>query len=334
MTNKLLEGALDAARRGLRVHPLWPRIKDPILLAWPQHATRDEQTIRAWWKKYPLANIGVIGLILDIDTGISSLDDAEKWASRLGLPSTAAIRTGRRPDFGVQFHFTGHSDFRGAYKFLGCAGELRYGNMFGLWSPSIHPDSKEPYLLLRDLPFAEWPNISLGIAQKPETYPAITPAQAENTYRKLLADARTAVHPGRHDAMHKLTYFTARAVLAKLLSGTESSHKEIIFRAVEPRYAKNEAAKYRLASDIDRSWAHGASHGPFAADRIREHIRLLFQAVDEQKREQLACLLDGNYDWFGGRKDQARSYLETLMLCVDMTDDERKRVLRYARFEL
>lgn len=95
MTTELLDAALQYAARGWRVHPLHhPTItekgarcscprgygcpdkqkgKHPRLGAWPDQATTDPQIIRAWWKKWPKANIGIVtgpgsGLaVLDID---------------------------------------------------------------------------------------------------------------------------------------------------------------------------------------------------------------------------------------------------------------------------
>lgn len=82
--------ALACARRGWRVHPLqWPTNagacscnhgmqcesigKHPLLTAWQRKATTNEAIIRAWWRKYPAANVGIATgidsrlLVLDVD---------------------------------------------------------------------------------------------------------------------------------------------------------------------------------------------------------------------------------------------------------------------------
>lgn len=55
----MLDVALATARDGYRVHPLVPRGKVPLLGGWPERATRDEATIRAWWGDDPQANVGI-----------------------------------------------------------------------------------------------------------------------------------------------------------------------------------------------------------------------------------------------------------------------------------
>lgn len=82
------QAALAAARRGLRVLPLWPRTKIPALhgkddcpgtgeccdghAGWEQRATTDPARIRAWWQACPELNVaiatGASGLhVLDLD---------------------------------------------------------------------------------------------------------------------------------------------------------------------------------------------------------------------------------------------------------------------------
>jgi hypothetical protein len=73
----LLEQALDAARRGLKVLPLVPRDKVPngrLVRHAVLDATGDEATIRRWWAQKPNGNIGVTGtIILDIDSGVDAV---------------------------------------------------------------------------------------------------------------------------------------------------------------------------------------------------------------------------------------------------------------------
>jgi hypothetical protein len=91
----LLQTALDLARKGYYVHPLAPRDKMPIAGGNGYNdATRDEETIRAWWTATPAANVG-IGLD---KTGLVDIaPDCIEWADRFkanGLPHTTAYSSG------------------------------------------------------------------------------------------------------------------------------------------------------------------------------------------------------------------------------------------------
>lgn len=101
----LVETALDYARRGWSVIPLRfsGSIEDrkrPLLDSWEpyQHARATGDQIRAWWQKWPSANIGLVmgavsGLVaLDLDgpNAVALLRDA-----KVSLPRTAAVQTAR-----------------------------------------------------------------------------------------------------------------------------------------------------------------------------------------------------------------------------------------------
>jgi hypothetical protein len=74
-----MEAALDLARRGRRVFPLFPNTKRPLIKKWPRLASSDPDQIIAWWMKWPDANIGVacghglLGLDVDGRQGLASL---------------------------------------------------------------------------------------------------------------------------------------------------------------------------------------------------------------------------------------------------------------------
>ncbi len=79
----MLNTALEAAREGFPVFPLWPGTKKPIHDGGFHNATRGEDQIRAWWKDHPHANIGVpTGRI----SGISVVDvDGQEGAESIRL---------------------------------------------------------------------------------------------------------------------------------------------------------------------------------------------------------------------------------------------------------
>ena len=156
----MLDHAIDALRRGFRVFPLRARTKDGQLL---KHgcldASSDESQILEWWAKWPDANVAITGgSIVDADTGLTCLEDAQRFALLTGLPPTLTVRTGRRSSYGVQFHYTGTTDNR-TYEGLrnGVSGEVRCRNQYGLFPGSIHPETGEVYEFVVDLPRAEFP---------------------------------------------------------------------------------------------------------------------------------------------------------------------------------
>jgi hypothetical protein len=55
----MLEQALALARHGFWVFPIKPLEKTPPLVKFTKEATRDEATIRAWWARWPTANVGI-----------------------------------------------------------------------------------------------------------------------------------------------------------------------------------------------------------------------------------------------------------------------------------
>jgi hypothetical protein len=155
-----LEHALWALRRGFRVFPLGMGSKKPNAFAVPngvKQSTTDEAQVRRWWTKHPNGNVGIHGgVIVDCDTGIASLAEAQEWRAKVGLPATLAVRTGRRTSYGIQFHYTG-ATATGPYELRGVSGEVRSGNTYGLASGSIHPDTGQRYEVVIDLPRAAWP---------------------------------------------------------------------------------------------------------------------------------------------------------------------------------
>jgi putative DNA primase/helicase len=57
-TVDIVEAALDYASGGVRILPVNPHTKKPMIKDWPNAATTDPATIRAWWAKRPDALIG------------------------------------------------------------------------------------------------------------------------------------------------------------------------------------------------------------------------------------------------------------------------------------
>lgn len=154
----LLDIALQHAARGWYVFPCKPRDKYPITPNGWHDATIDEAKIRAWWTKTPNANVGIAcgmsGLaVLDIDYGIEGGAGwlaFKAWAEAAGIPDTYAVRTGRRPGFGVQLYFSGAVPDVHGWVIDGYKGDVKSLGGYVLAAGSVHP-SGELYEALSDI---------------------------------------------------------------------------------------------------------------------------------------------------------------------------------------
>jgi hypothetical protein len=170
--NNFLDAALDLASRGFHVFPLKPRDKSPIVAGGFKAATRDPDYIRLWWTKTPEANIGIACgasqlCVLDADHGLTSMEEFEAWRIRNGLPVTYTVRSGRRPEFGVQMYFKGPVP-DSKFDLDGVRGEIKSAGGLVVSPPSIHPDSGEQYVVLVDAPIALTPEFIKQLKQAPE----------------------------------------------------------------------------------------------------------------------------------------------------------------------
>lgn len=156
--NPFLEAALFYA---LRLHwpvfPIKPGQKHPPLTPHGSlDATTDEAQIRAWWSKYPRANVacrtgddgGII--VLDVDFRHGGLDTVESLERQHGgrLRDTLRQTTGRRDgSYQLIYQRPPGDPIANAENLCGWAGvDLRGANGYILLPPSLHPDSKQEYV--------------------------------------------------------------------------------------------------------------------------------------------------------------------------------------------
>ena len=147
------DAALAYAARGWAVLPLrgkLPRIPKAAGGRGVHDATTDPETIKAWWTKWPDANIGVAcgeasGFwCLDVDPrhhGDDSLDDLQETHG--ALPETIEQETGGGGQH-LLFKYNGEVIKNGANN-VASGLDTRSTGGYIVVEPSLHPDTNRPY---------------------------------------------------------------------------------------------------------------------------------------------------------------------------------------------
>lgn len=110
----LLEAARVALERGWYIFGVPARSKAPYSGTRGSKDADNSDVALDRWKTHPTSNpcvrLDKSGLtVLDIDRGLSSMDEAESWAKRNGLPETYIVQSGRASG-GFHFYFRGVRD--------------------------------------------------------------------------------------------------------------------------------------------------------------------------------------------------------------------------------
>lgn len=163
----LLRAALDYASRGWAVFPLQGKRPIPGTHG-HRDATVDRATIKAWWREYPEANIGIAcddqsgPIVLDVDgpEGMISLGEIK-------LPRTLEATSGRKHR--KHFYFDAiDAEVRRTIKVLPGLDILGAGG-YVVAPPSIHPKTGKPYRWLNERDIAPFPKSLLKLmAQQKE----------------------------------------------------------------------------------------------------------------------------------------------------------------------
>ncbi|WP_108666291.1 bifunctional DNA primase/polymerase [Euzebya rosea] len=110
----MLDAALDLARRGWNVFPSAAGSKLPLIKSWPDVATTDPAQVRAWWTRWPDANVshctGASGtMVLDLDgpEGFASWRNLQRVHGR--APVTRMV-VSPRPEGGVHLYWRAPAD--------------------------------------------------------------------------------------------------------------------------------------------------------------------------------------------------------------------------------
>jgi hypothetical protein len=238
--DRLLTDALRYAGIGVPVFPLRPRDKVPLI---PRDhggrgcldATTDPDRIKAWWPRWPDANIGLACgtacWVLDVDgpegqASLADLEDLNRW---LSTGPSSVTGTG-----GQHILFAGNDRVRNSVKQLGPGLDTRAAGGYIVAPPSVHPNgNRYSWLPGRDpwsVPLPEAPGWLLDLLDPPKperpavprtkARPSTTPYVAKAFERELEAVA-LAGDGQRNSTLNRAAFSLGRFVAKGELDAVE-----------------------------------------------------------------------------------------------------------------
>lgn len=270
MSNSLLEAALRYAQRGWPVFPCAPRAKAPLTQHGLKDGTTDPDIIRAWWARWPDANIGVVTgdqsgfFVLDVDPRSGGDDTLSDLEQRYGpLPETVEALTGGG---GRHILFRCPPGLRCTK--LGEGLDLKANGGYIVAAPSVHPSGRcyewEAAHHPDDMPIADPPAWLLSLLKPPKaattahpTGESIPEGQRNGTLTRLAGAMR------RHGA-------DAEAIFAALWQHN-LAHCDPPLAEAEVRRIAGSVARYEPAKDgeLQRDYGHAAVLAELFKDRFR-----------------------------------------------------------------
>jgi putative DNA primase/helicase len=153
MKPEMLAAALDYIARDYAVFPC--REKMPLTAHGFLDATRDDAQVRAWWKKWPTAQIGLPTgsknslFVLDEDS-----QQAQEYAKQWNLPETFTVETrpGRKQ---LWFSQPAGLETKCSAEILAPKIDTRGDGGYVIAPPSIHHETQKPYRIVKNVPFAD-----------------------------------------------------------------------------------------------------------------------------------------------------------------------------------
>jgi hypothetical protein len=295
-----LDQALAYAAQGVPVFPLKAGAKTPATPHGFKDATTDPEQIRAWWAKWPDANIGMPTgqasgrIVLDPDNGPAGLQALAQLQAEIGaLPPTLTVRTpgdkaqGKEPGLHLHLAHPGGKVKNSAGK-LGDALDVRGDGGYVVLPPSTLTDG--PYTVETDAPVAELPDAWAGLLRN-GTRETPKPAQDRGRGRFVLASkpARSFTHA------EALDYLTEQALipLRKAQDGTINEQLNasamIYGHFVGGGLGTEEQAEAELLEALEHTAYDGATWqaGPTIESGLRAGMAEPYEVTDlEQDQEQ------------------------------------------------
>lgn len=151
-----LEAALSMARNGMKIIPVKPLGKAPLIPDWNNRASSDLDVIRAWRAQFPDCNFGIVCgpsnlVVVDLDIK-NGKDGLQTWKARTqgAFDNTFSVET---PSGGIHFYYRG-SDFRNSVDAVGSGIDVRGEGGFvvspwsrteqGIYLPRLSDDFSGP----------------------------------------------------------------------------------------------------------------------------------------------------------------------------------------------
>ena len=297
--------ALALAERGLAVHPLRPKAKEPLTPHGFRDATRDPATIRRWWVDWPTANPGIACgasevLVLDEDL----LNELKRLCEEHGqpLPRTYTVRTSKGRHFWFKQPEGEPIGNVGSLRKAGYQIDVRGQGGYVVGPGSVHPDGGE-YTVEDDSEIAELPDWLLSLLRpEPEHKTGISPpvsTQAAGSESPLTesgahaaldsacSDLINAPEGTRNPTLNDKAYRLGRMVAAGLLD--EQKVRDRLTAAAAAAGLTGDEVRKTLDSAMT-----AASKKPREVAPDRVHLD------DSRLAEHTAAALRDRYCWSGG----------------------------------
>ncbi len=309
--NPLLAGALDAAKRGFRVHPGQPDSKKPILPGWPKRATTNAKQIGKWWGENPDANVaiatgmesGVIVVDVDGDEGKATMAELE---SVYGSSDTLTAKT---PN-GLHRYFLdpGYS-VKNRTKFLPGL-DLKADGGTVIAPPSSV--AGKPYTWLNDGPAIPCPKWLLKAAKTHDTAKVVSQPYVGDSWSPL---------DGVPEGIRDVTIFAfACSLRVKGLKKTEA--KELILKCAancKPAFPQKQAL-----AKLESAWKYSSTYDLNDLGNAKRFVSLYGKSVRYAAHRKQWLIRSGSR-WRFDECEQivlfAKNVVETIKAEVKSADD-------------
>ena len=205
----MLEDALELAACGWQVLPLHGKI--PRTLHGCDDASANPAQVRAWWTRWPTANIGAKVpdplLVFDVDPRNRGLEGWQQLTEGRDVPETLTAVSGRG-DGGTHRYFLRPNGSISAAKIPKGIDVKKSGYM--VMPPSLHPDTGQPYTWQVDVDPAPLPTWLREVLRPDPPKPRNPFSAHTNASGRALVDFVARQENGnRNDAL----YWAARQAL-------------------------------------------------------------------------------------------------------------------------
>lgn len=251
------------ARRGLRVHPLRPGSKLPLLEEWQRRATTDLRAIEGWFREWPDAGVGIA---TGAGSGVFVVDEDPRHGGDNSIDDLVA-QHGEMPETWIV-----HTANGGRHLYFRHPGG-RVGNRAGLWSgvdiradggyvvaPPTELEGGRRYL---------WP-VGYGPHEVPLADPPV-----------WLLD-----RIGSRDETHTATPPDEWAALARDGAG-EGSRNQAVARLAG--YLLRRRPAPRVVLEVLRAWSESRCRPPLSEEEITRTV----DSIARREAERMRCIHQG-----------------------------------------